>query len=328
MLGRAHGFLLLPVTLTLVIVGALAYAMTREAGMGISGVDAEYDTEVARYTAEAALNLARWQNYQQKCSNDPAPLFAGTPLYRYRLATGNIGTTDADKVGTMTLASAVTVKDNSNNEKGGIVLEVVSTTATVPAGSRRIVRTVPRYNLDDRKVATIRGIGSASSFISTAAGAAPQDAASYIELTDNGSDQSYGLLRFGFGTLPKNALVKEATLRLERYQGEFNLLSFNRRLDIQRLTTSWDAATATWAAPWSKPGGDYAPEPIASSIIYADGPYTWRLDALVAGWVNGTLPNYGMLLKPVKLDKSRFRAFASTDGNGPELTVTYYERCT
>ena len=55
--------------------------------------------------------------------------------------------------------------------------------------------------------------------------------------------------------------------------------------------------------------------------------YDWRIDTLVAGWVDGTLPNYGLLLKPTRLEKSRFRAFNSADPDIPKLTVTYYPRC-
>jgi hypothetical protein len=146
-------------------------------------------------------------------------------------------------------------------------------------------------------------------------------------LTDDGANQSYGLVRFGLGTVPKNALVKEALLEVERYEGE-SIFILLRRVDIHRVTTAWDQSSATWNTPWSKPGGDYAPEPVAGGYILVDGIYGWRIDALAAGWVNGTLPNNGLLLKPTRLVNSRFRAFASGDPDVPKLTVTYYPRCT
>jgi hypothetical protein len=43
--------------------------------------------------------------------------------------------------------------------------------------------------------------------------------------------------------------------------------------------------------------------------------------------MDGTMANNGLLLKPVNLTKSRFSAFTNSDGNGPQLTVNYYERC-
>ena len=323
---RAGGFLLLPVALTLVAVGALAYAMTRDAGTSITRVDAGYDTDVARYLAEAAVNLARWNNSRTNCSNTAAS-FSPTPLYRYSLASGDVGTTAADLVGTMTLNSASVVSNNASSDKGNVIVDVSSATTTSPAASIRIARTVFRYNLANLKTAAIAGGGGANTFIYTGANPVPQGSTNYLELTDNGNaDQSYGLVRFSFSTITKNALVKDATLRLKRYDGESSALP-NRKLDVYRLTSTWDPASATWSVPWARPGGDYPASPVASSPITDNRYYTWRLDGLVAGWVDGTMPNNGVLLKPTGLLDSRFSAFTNSDGNGPVLTVNYYERC-
>jgi Tfp pilus assembly protein PilX len=327
MIRRTRGFLLLPVALTLVAVGALAYAMTRDAGMSVTGVDAEYDTDVARYLAEAAVNLARWNNNKTNCSSSPAT-FSPTTLYRYNLAKGSVGTTPADLVGTMTLNSISIVSNNSNNNKNSITVDVSSATTATPPGSQQIVRTVYRYNLTNRRTANLSGSGAGANTTISTTNATPQGTMAYMELTDNGpGDQSFGLLRFNLNALPRNALVRDATLRLKRISGEFTPL-FTRRLDIQRVTSAWDSATATWSLPWSKAGGDVAAESIDSSPIGIDGYYYFlRLDALVAGWMDGTLANNGVLLKPTSLNKSRFAAFSSGDTDGPQLTVNYYERC-
>ena len=322
---RTRGFLLLPAALTLVAVGALAYAMTRDAGTSITRVDAAYDTDAARYLAEAAVSYARWKNNQTNCGNTPAS-FAPTPLYRYNLASGNVGTTAADLVGTMTLNTITVVGNNSNNDKGNIIVDASSATTAAPAGSQRIVRTVFRYNLTSVKQATITGGGGANTFIYTGTNPVPQGSAGYLELTDNGpGNQSYGLIRFSLTTLPKNALVKDATLRLTRTDGEF--ISGVPSLDIYRITAPWDPATATWALPWAKAGGDIANGSVANSLIGLNGPYYWRIDTLVAGWMDGTMANNGLLLKPNNLSKVRFGAFTS-GADSPQLTVTYYERCT
>lgn len=323
--ARTRGFLLLPMALTLVAVGALAFAMTRDAGMSVNRVDAEYDTEVARYLAEAAVNLARWKNNQQNCN--AAATFAPTPLYRYSLANNDVGTGAADLVGSMTLNAITVVGNNANNDKNSITVDVSSATTTAPAASLRIVRTVSRYNLNTLKTAVIGGAGGANTTIANSGSMTPQGTMAYIELTDNGAgDQSYGLVRFGLATIPKNALVKDATLRLKRFDGE-SIFVFGKRLDIHRMTTAWDPQTAVWNLPWLKPGGDYAADPVDGSWIVDNRYYFWRLDALVAGWMNGTLANNGVLLKPTNLNKSRFSAFTSGDADGPQLTVNYYERC-
>jgi Tfp pilus assembly protein PilX len=325
MLGRSRGFLLLPVALTLVAVGALAFAMTRDAGMSVNRVDAEYDTEVARYLAEAGVNLARWKNNQQNCN--AAATFAPTPLYRYSLANNDIGTGAADLVGTMTLNAITVIGNNSSSDKGSINVDVSSATTTAPAASLRIVRTVARYDLTSIRTAVITGAGGANTFIANAGSGTPQGSMAYMELTDNGpGDQSYGLVRFGLTAITKNALVKDATLRLKRFDGESTAIP-NRRLDLYRVTSTWDPQTATWTLPWSRPGGDYAGAPVAGSPIDANAYYSWRIDGLVAGWMNGTLANNGLLLKPTNLNKSRFSAFSSGAADGPQLTVNYYERC-
>jgi Tfp pilus assembly protein PilX len=325
MIRRTDGFLLLPVALTLVAVGALAYAMTRDAGTSVNRVDAAYDTEVARYLAEAAVNLARWNNNKTNCSNQPAT-FSPTSLYRYSLAKGSVGTTPVDLVGTMTLNSISVVSNNSNNDKNSITVDVSGATTTTPAASQRVVRTVFRYDLTNLRSTVITGSGGANTFIYTGSNPTPQGTMAYMELTDNGqADQSYGLVRFSFNTLPKNALVKDATLRLKRFDGESS--GSDRKLDIYRITTAWDPVSATWSVPWTRPGGDYPADFVASSPITTNKYYTWSIDALVAGWIDGTMPNNGLLLKPTGLLDSRFSAFASGDTDGPRLTVNYYERC-
>jgi len=328
---RTRGFLLLPMALTLVAVGALAYAMTRDAGTSITRVDAAYDTDAARYLAEAAVNYARWTNNQTKCDSKPAS-FLPTDLYRYSLATGNVGTSAADKVGTMTLNSVTVVGNNSSSDKGSIVVDASSATATAsstaPAGALRIVRTVVRYNLSSLKQATITGGGGANTFIYNGANPVPQGSTGYLELTDNGpADQSYGLIRFGLTTLPKNALVKDATLKLTLSSANF--IWALPTVDIYRITSAWDPTTATWSVPWSKPGGDIANGRVYSTVINpATADSYWRVDTLVAGWMDGTMPNNGLLLKPYNMSHARFGAFSSSGGTGPQLTVNYYERCT
>jgi hypothetical protein len=294
--------------------------------MGVASVEAEYDLEAARYLAEAGFNLARWKNHQLRCNGVAS--FEPTRLYRYSLASKNIGTTPGDLVGTMSVSKngIFVVKNNSDKEQGYLSIDVVGETVSTPAASQRIVRTVSRYDLGDRKLATIQSNGGTDTFIHNGSDSGPQGAKTYMELTDTAAGQSYGLLWFNLGPIPKHSLVEDAELGLERFEGEWPSIQ-PRRIDLHRVTSPWDAATATWTAPWSRPGGDYAPDAVTSTLIGGNGVYDWRLDTLVAGWVDGTLPNHGVLLKPVRLDKTRLHGFTSTDPDIPKLTVTYYPRC-
>jgi len=65
------------------------------------------------------------------------------------------------------------------------------------------------------------------------------------------------------------------------------------------LTRSWNRGTVTWTNPWQKAGGDYDTTKSASFALGKVGNVPVRLDVteLVSDWVNGSCPNYGILLK-------------------------------
>jgi hypothetical protein len=77
-------------------------------------------------------------------------------------------------------------------------------------------------------------------------------------------------------------------------------------LAVHRVTRPWTglftggaSAWATWnrasgSSAWLSPGGDF--EPTAAATATVSNP-TFRLSELVRSWINGSLPNYGLLIK-------------------------------
>ena len=108
---------------------------------------------------------------------------------------------------------------------------------------------------------------------------------------DNSADRR-GLVKFDLTAIPSNAIITNATLYLYEKSNKTDQVTF-----IYRVTSNWTENTVTWQT-WNLPGGDFD-----SSLSY----FTFfpdqnncmlsiNLTGLVQLWVNGTYPNYGLLL--------------------------------
>lgn len=87
-------------------------------------------------------------------------------------------------------------------------------------------------------------------------------------------------------SIPPGSTLESATLHI--YLTE----TYYRTITVQRITDSWDETVVTW----NNFGGAYAPDLFGTFEIFGLG---WReadVTGLVAGWLNGTYSNYGMLL--------------------------------
>ena len=115
-----------------------------------------------------------------------------------------------------------------------------------------------------------------------------------------------------------------------------NMTTQTMNVDLYGVTHSWTNA-ATWNAydgvnSWSTPGGDYS-STLASTALIQQGASNWTSwspTALVQSWVDGTVPNDGMLLKSHDETTSNWLQFSSSDApsssNWPTLWVTYIPR--
>lgn len=163
------------------------------------------------------------------------------------------------------------------------------------------------------------------------------------------------LVQFDFSTIPNNATIVlvELKLYMSRTSGG------SEPVAISRLTADWGegasdtpgnegsgttalANDATWlyrffnpsnvpASPaWARPGGDFAPNTTATTIVGQPGFYTWSSPQMatdVDNWRYGSVPNYGWIFIGNEEFTSTAKRFDSrtnpTVGNRPVLTVYY-----
>lgn len=301
-LQRQRGVALLAVSLLLIVVGALAYMMARQGAMAANGVNAQYDTERARYLAEAGINVARWRDQQVSCKKSDTLVkpsrIDSNGSYSAFIKDGD-KTLDIDAIGSTTSGAQVAL-----SRKKVIAHTNVST-----------VETLPNDKGDDTYISNYT-IG-------------PQRAMKYLELSQGGA---HILLQFDLPGAWNNAIIVKAELTMALYQT--NSLLPGQGVSVHRMLRSWNDGAATWLfaallAPWTRDGadGDYSSGSVTSTTIGGIGNHVWDVTALVDGWANNNFPNYGLLLRADgPTAQARFGGFQSATGR-PVLRVTYYKAC-
>jgi YD repeat-containing protein len=139
-----------------------------------------------------------------------------------------------------------------------------------------------------------------------------------------GQDPRRAYLKFDTSAVPKEATVLYAELGLYNDDGSARTVNVNRLTRSSTPSRTWNTYDGTNA--WTTPGGDISSTPDASTSAGGSaGWYKWYPSDLAQGWVNGSIPNYGMLLSsPTTLtnDVLHFRATEQV-GFEPYLTVRW-----
>jgi hypothetical protein len=308
-----RGILLLPVALTLAVIGTLAYSMTRDASMSVSNVDTEYDTEVARYLAEGGVHLVKWQNERLGCRSKIG--FGTLELPR-----------DVEGFETNKSIGSITAGTIENDGKFLTVSLVAKTPALawrpLPGQYAVSERKLRMHDRSDPKEVTLNGPGGNDTSITKNVDSS-QASLDYLELTD---ENSYALLKFSLPGAVDNASITSAQLTLTQFFS--NSTQSERALGLHRVTRDWGPGV-TWSSFLLPQGGDYAPTAAASITLDAGvdtREYTLRIDGLVQGWASKIIDNQGLLLKPSGLVNARFRSLDAAS-NKPKLVVRYFPRC-
>lgn len=151
-----------------------------------------------------------------------------------------------------------------------------------------------------------------------------------------GYKQQYAaVIRFDLLAVPADSAVTQATLQLyaEGWGGlnlDIGAYCITRTTAIHEIT--WNEARS--GVPWGLAGcNDTSSDrrAMAESVIATEGPRRWYsldLTSVVQGWVNGTLPNHGLLLRGVSAVSRTSFSFASAEGLDtrlrPKLVITYW----
>jgi hypothetical protein len=132
-------------------------------------------------------------------------------------------------------------------------------------------------------------------------------------------------LQFDLSTVPGNARIVNANLKPYQYSS-IGTGSFT--VGLYQVTSDWGEDTITWN---NQPTSSSEVE--ASCTLYAvsTGWRTWySMDDLVKGWLDGSISNYGMLLKSTdETSHTMIATFWSSDyttdiSKCPKLEIYYY----
>ncbi|GAG36202.1 unnamed protein product, partial [marine sediment metagenome] len=129
------------------------------------------------------------------------------------------------------------------------------------------------------------------------------------------------LIQFDVSTIPFGTTISNASLRVFLvYSWDFP--STSRTITTYRPNSTWSESIVTW---------NNHPSPVESygsaSVTHLSwGWYSFDVTNLVQGWVNNSIPNYGIMLRGSEQSgyDSSVRGFSTREGDyTPELVVTY-----
>ena len=131
-------------------------------------------------------------------------------------------------------------------------------------------------------------------------------------------------IKFDLSTVPANARITDADLRL--YQHD-TFGSDNFTIGLYNVTGDWDESTITWnLQPTSSTDAEITNNITAGATTWK----SWDIDTLVQGWLDGTITNYGMMLKDTEETLvSTVTYFYTSDYTTdttlrPKLEIDYY----
>ena len=129
-------------------------------------------------------------------------------------------------------------------------------------------------------------------------------------------NENVALYRFDLGFLPPTARVTAATLRLQVSWNDQNNVVF-----VHRVLAPWSEATAR-ANNFGFPG-DFDPVPDSGFLAGGPGLKTVDVTDIAKGWVDGGLPNNGVLLKEPLANRHLFWSSEASLASRPALQVCY-----
>ena len=147
----------------------------------------------------------------------------------------------------------------------------------------------------------------------------------YYSWSGNSADSiSRTYIKFDLRTIPTNAKVIDAKLMLYQfYMGG----SDNFTIGLYKVTSDWEESTIDWD---TQPTCSCNVEALCDIIVSSNIWTSWDIDALVQGWLDESIDNYGMLLKDTdETSVNSFATFYTSDytddpSKRPKLEIDYY----
>lgn len=319
---RQRGFILLPVVLTLTILASIAFMLSRQSAINTGGVVREMQSETARYIAQAGLNHALWQANKTGTCTGYSNL-TDIPLGAHSYSTTIIPTS----------GSPVAISATANHAQGATHNLSLTAAKIFQAQSTVTLQlgTDPgRDSLIDAWYDT-KNFGDYQLMVS--------------------SDPSWlinGLIYFDLTSLPTGVTILSA--QLELYQKSKIGTISDAAIEVHRIKQDWTEGTkagtgtadgANWltadgAQNWddgsggNAPGGSYGVISMANTTIDSNINVMrqWDITALAQGWIRGTYPNQGLLLKGSGGMNVTFASKEDTvAANRPKLSIIYACEC-
>jgi len=131
------------------------------------------------------------------------------------------------------------------------------------------------------------------------------------------------LIQFDLSSIPTGTPISSASLRVYLV-GSYDWPGKTRTITAYRIGSTWSESSVTWNTQPTF-GEAYGSAAVTER---AWGWYSFDVTNLVRGWVNGTLPNYGVMLRGPEWSgyDSSWRAFSTREGSSPympQLVITY-----
>jgi hypothetical protein len=133
-----------------------------------------------------------------------------------------------------------------------------------------------------------------------------------------------GYIQFDLSVLPSDAIIVSANMKLYQYE-TVGTESFS--IGVHQVTAGWLEDTITWN---NQPSYLAVPESIVDITVDDTTWLSWDIGTLVQDWLDGTVSNYGVILKDTDepVGNTYIRCYSSdytTDSTlAPKLEITYY----
>lgn len=278
--GRQRGSVFITTILVLAVVAALAYALNTQVASLATQAGSGGERMNAQYLAQAGLRHHLWQARLDKGTY--IPTVAGTLVNHGKY-------------------SSTLVKDPASN----FIVNITST-GTTPQGTTVVLaRSYTISCTANVKTTLVNVFDNKGNTVNISSNSNTGDTTPSFQIIHDPEKSSIkrALMRFASNSFPiTGTTIVGAVLKLD--VTEHDPAMNGGQLSANRLLKTFSSDRASWTNAngttdkWVTPGGDFALANEGTTTI-ASGVTTYSLDitAIVDGWINGSVPNNGLLIR-------------------------------